>query len=322
MREIVVTKNNSNQRLDKFLMKYLNLAPKSFVYKMIRKKNIKLNDKKADGSEILNENDLIALFLSEETILKFKEEIVVKKTEGSLDVVYEDDNIIVAYKPNGVLTQPRNDTDDNTMVDRLLSYLSEKEDFSFDDEQGFKPSVCNRLDINTAGLILCGKNLRATQRLNELIKLHKVDKYYVAILKGIITENKIIKGYHYKDFKTNEATVSYRRRSGKDTPVETHILPIKNNGEYTLANIKLITGKSHQIRASLKLINSCIIGDRKYGDMDLNEQFKKDFGVFNQLLVANKLILHDSDGLLSYLDGKEFECNLYKQFNRVSKNLF
>ncbi len=321
MREIKVNENNSNQRIDKFLLKYLNKAPKSFIYKMIRKKNIKLNDKKIDGSEIIKGNDIIKLFLSEETILNFREELEPEKTQGSLDIVFEDENIIIANKPQGVLTQPRKEEDKDTMVDRLLYYLYEKGELN-DDGQGFKPGVCNRLDINTSGLIICGKNLLATQRINELIREHKIDKFYKTIVKGVITEDKVIKGFHYKDFKTNEAVVSSRRRGSKDTLVETHIYPVKNNGEYTLLDVKLITGKSHQIRASLKLIRTFVLGDRKYGDESVNLYFKKKFGVNNQLLIANKLIIHDKDGFLSYLDGESFEAPLHKKFRNVVNDLF
>ncbi|MFV0519331.1 MAG: RluA family pseudouridine synthase [Lachnospirales bacterium] len=322
MREIIVNENNANQRVDKFILKYLNKAPKSFVYKMIRKKNFKLNDVKIDGSEILNAGDNLKLFLSDETIENFREEIVPKKTNGTLDIVFEDENIIVANKPQGVLSQPRKEEDKDTMVDRLLSYLYEKEELNFEDSQGFKPGVSNRLDINTSGLVVCGKNLRATQRLNELIKEHKVDKFYLAVVKGVLTEDKTLKGYHYKDFKTNEATVSSRRRSSKDTEVETMLHPLKNNGEYTLLSLKLITGKSHQIRASLKLLRTFVVGDRKYGDEDINLYFKKKYGISNQLLVANKLIINDEDGFLSYLNNREFEAPLYKQFKAIINDLF
>ncbi len=322
MREIKVKENNSNQRVDKFLLKYLNKAPKSFIYKMIRKKNIKLNDKKIDGSEIIKGDDVIKLFLSEETILNFREEIAPKKTQGSIDIVYEDENIIIANKPQGVLTQPRKEEDKDTMVDRLLSYLYENGELDLEDSQGFKPGVCNRLDINTAGLIICGKNLLATQRINELIREHKIDKFYKTVVKGVITDTKVIKGFHYKDFKTNEAVVSSRRRGSKDTPVETHVYPVKNNGEYTLLDVKLITGKSHQIRASLKLIRTFVIGDRKYGDENVNLYFKKKFGISNQLLLANKLVIHDKDGMFNYLDGQPFEAPLTKHFRNVINDLF
>ncbi len=322
MREIIVKENNANQRVDKFILKYLNKAPKSFVYKMIRKKNFKLNDVKIDGSEILKTGDVLKLFLSEETIENFKEDFAPVKTNGTLDIVFEDENIIIANKPLGVLSQPRSDEDKDTMVDRLLSYLYEKNELDFEDSQGFKPGVCNRLDINTSGLVICGKNLRATQRVNELIKEHKVDKYYLAVVKGVLTEERTLKGYHYKDFKTNEATVSSRRRSSKDTEVETVIKPVKNNGEYTVLALKLITGKSHQIRASLKLLRTFVVGDRKYGDEEVNLYFKRKYGISNQLLVANKLIINDEDGLLSYLNNREFEAPLYKQFKAVLSDLF
>ncbi len=322
MREIKVQESNSNQRLDKFLLKYLNTAPKSFVYKMLRKKNIKLNDKKANGDEILKGNDKVTLYLADETIDKFREIVKIDTNVNTVDVVYEDDNILIINKPIGVLTQPAKEDDTDTIVHRVTAYLMENGDYDPNTSQGFKPSTCNRLDLNTSGLIICGKNLLATQRVNELMRNKQIEKYYTAIVYGVADRDRVVKGFHYKNFATNEVTISKKRRSSVEKEVETRIYPLDDNGEYSIINVELITGKSHQIRASLSSINMPLIGDRKYGDPVVNDYFKRKYGIHNQLLTANKMVLHDNDGLLSYLDGKVFEADLHKKFRQVKNELF
>lgn len=323
MQEIKVSDTNVNQRIDKFLLKYLNDAPKSFIYKMFRKKNIKLNGKKIEGSEMLSNGDVITLYLSDETIDNFKsKKEFVTEDVGNIAVVYEDENILIVNKPYGVLTQPAKETDNDTMIHRITKYLIDTGEYVESEAQGFTPSVCNRLDLNTSGLIITGKNLNATQRINELIREHKVDKFYTAVVYGQVRQEREIKGFHYKNFATNEVSVSARRKSSIDKEVITKIYPIKSNGEYTLLSIKLVTGKSHQIRASLNTVNTPIVGDRKYGNYEVNQFFKRKYGINNQLLTANKVIINDEDGMFSYLNGQTFEAPLYKQFRSVVGDLF
>ncbi len=322
MREIKITKNEQNQRIDKFLMRYLNLAPKSFVHKMLRKKNIKVNDVKIDGSYILQEEDIVKLFLSDDTINVFREEKEIKQTK-SIDVVFEDENILVINKPQGLLSQPSKAEDEDTLVDRIKYYISKKPDYNFEEAKGFTPAICNRLDTNTSGLIISGKNLPATQAINEAFKQREVDKFYLTVVKGNVTKSATLKGYHIKNGGKNEVEIlKYKPKHNNYKEVITKYEPISTNGEYSLLKVQLITGASHQIRAHLLSDNHPVVGDRKYGDSEANEFFKRKFGISNQLLHASTIKFKNVSGDFSYLSGMVFEAPYHNKLNRIIKELF
>lgn len=206
MQVVKITKNEAGQRLDKLLAKYLNLAGKSFIYKMLRKKNITLNGKKCDGSEKLSEGDEVKLFLSDETIEKFSEVKIQKVRKRKLDVVYEDDDIILINKPSGMLSQKAKETDES-LVEYLIQYLLDGGKLTKEDMRQFKPSVCNRLDRNTSGIVIAGKSLPGLQLMSEAIKERTIGKYYLCIVKGSVAGPKEIDGYLKKNEKTNQVTV-------------------------------------------------------------------------------------------------------------------
>lgn len=314
MREILITDREQGQRIDKFLMKYMSLAPKSFIYKMLRKKNIKLNKSKTDGSEILKTGDTIALYLSDETIESFISHKRVKKADISFDIIYEDKNIIVCSKPAGLIVHPDKEHNDNTLNDQLLYYLSTKNEYNSENSMGFVPSICNRLDLNTSGIVTMGKNLSAVQELNRGFKERLIDKYYLAVVKGEVKKEGTIRGYHTK----GENNIAYFSETDKGgSPICTHYRPIDINDGYTLLEVKLETGKSHQIRLCMQHAGFPVIGDRKYGDTRANKYFYDNFGVHNQLLHSYRLVLNMDDGYLSYLKGKELKAPVSDPFNKV-----
>ncbi len=317
MREIIITENEKGQRFDKFLLKYLNDAPRSFIYKMLRKKNIKLNDKRAEGSEILNKDDNIKIFLSEETITGFIKEKTIKNTPKNFDIVYEDENILLCSKPAGVIVHPDRNNKDNTLNDSILYYLYGKGEYSLDDT--FTPSICNRLDRNTSGIVAAGKNLHAVQELNRGFRERLIDKYYITVVKGVVKEGGIVEGRHSKE-NGNIVRLSDNKEEGEY--VLTKYTPIADNGRYTLMKIKLETGKSHQIRISMKSIGACVIGDTKYGDNEVNKYFREKYGLRSQLLHSYKLTFHIGESLLSYLDNRGFICPLPHKYCLIIKDLF
>ncbi len=323
MVEIKITESEQNQRLDKFLLKYLNKANKSFVYKMLRKKNIKLNEKKAEGSEMLQLNDTVKLFLSDETIESFREVKEVKKSTKTIQVIYEDENILVVNKPQGVLIHPDSSDKIDTMIDRVLSHLVENGSFDPKDSLGFTPAICNRLDLNTSGVIIVGKNLQSVQRLNYLFKNKMIDKNYKCIVVGRVEKGGTILGKHFKNAKTNEVKIlSHKVKNDELKDVETRYEVLEKSEKYTLLKVKLITGKSHQIRASLMNINHPIVGDRKYGDETINMIYRRKYAINNQLLHAESLEIFDEDGPLSYLNNKEFVATLPRNFEKVYNDIF
>lgn len=319
MQSIRVTKNEASQRLDKLLAKYLNKAPKSFLYKMLRKKNITLNGKKADGTEKLVENDEIKLFLADETIAKFSE-LLIEETKEDIQILYEDDNILLINKAVGMLSQKAEKTD-VSLVECIITYLLENNQLTKEQLRSFKPSICNRLDRNTSGLVVAGKSLIGLQTMAELFKDRTIDKYYHCIVKGNVENKQIINGYLNKDEKTNKVTITDKPIEGAE-PIVTEYEPLKSNGEYTLLEVKLITGKTHQIRAHLQSIGHPIIGDYKYGNRTVNEQMKKTYQLENQLLHAYRVHFPKLEGQLSNLSDKEFTAPRPAMFEKIVKDMF
>ena len=321
MRMLTVSKNEAGQRLDKLLAKYMNLAGKGFLYKMMRKKNITLNGKKCDGTEKLSEGDEIRLFLAEETIEKFSEVRIQKVKKTKLDLVYEDEHIVLINKPAGMLSQKAKETDES-LVEYLIDYLLDSGSLTKAQLQSFRPSVCNRLDRNTSGIVIAGKSLPGLQIMSEVIKDRSIGKYYLCVVKGEVRDAVEIHGWLFKDEKTNQVTIypekgmdfsgDILKRSSNSIPKEalpirTKYRPMKTDGNYSLLEVKLITGRSHQIRAHLASIGHPIVGDYKYGSSRVNEEVKKRFGVMSQMLHAWRLVMPERlPEPLTALSGREF----------------
>ena len=317
MREIEIGSFEAGQRLDKFLEKYMDLAPKSFFYKMLRKKNITLNGKKAEGSERLAEKDLVKLFLAEETIDNFrskKEQSLIMSSNESedLDIIFENDHVLLINKPAGMLSQKAK-KEDISLVEHLTTYLLDKGDILKAQLATFRPGICNRLDRNTSGIIVAGKSLYGLQTMSKQIKVRDLDKYYYTIVKGTIDKKQTIDGYLYKLNNRNKVVISKEPIEDGDY-IETEYLPIASNGAYTLLRVKLITGRSHQIRAHLQSIGHPVIGDGKYGDVLVNKEMKKKYKLRNQLLHARELHFGDMPKELSDMAYRSFYAPFPEQF--------
>lgn len=314
MKEITIDKTNAGTRLDKIVSKYLDKAPKSFVYKMLRKKNIVLNDKKAAGNEIVKDGDLIKIYLADETIAKFKGEKPERKSSFSLEdirslICYEDENILAFNKPHGMLSQRAN-AGDFSLNDLLLGYLADET------TDLFTPGVANRLDRNTSGLVLAGKNLAASRCLSEIIRKRQISKHYAALVKGVVTNAEMIDGYLRKDEKTNQVHID--PVSSEDAKrIITAYAPICHNKDVTLLDVDLITGKSHQIRAHLAHISHPIIGDMKYGEQSINSRFAAEYGLKRQLLHAYQLTFEETENELAYLSGKTIHAEFPADFQMI-----
>lgn len=321
MKEIIITANEQNQRLDKFLFKYFNTAPKSFVYKMLRKKRIKYNKKKAEGSELLVTGDVLQMYLAEDTIDNFMEEKEVVVSERHFGIVYEDDNVILVSKPAGLLTHPEKTSDKDTLIDQILYYLNQKGQYIPTKESSFTPAVCNRLDRNTSGIVIAGKNLMAVQNINKAIAEYKLEKYYITVVKGKMSRNGEIVGYLTKNYDTNQVSVSDKESYGSKKVITRYTI-LGTTNEYSLLEIHLVTGKSHQIRAHLQSIGHPVIGDRKYGDEKVNLFFKQKYALSNQFLHAYKMVWNDKESQLSYLSNKDLTTILQEPFYRIKMELF
>jgi 23S rRNA pseudouridine955/2504/2580 synthase len=319
MKIITVSKNEAGQRLDKLLLKHLNKAPKSFIYKMLRKKNITLNGKKAEGSEITGLQDEIKLFLSEETVEKFSEEFQTTAVDYNFSIIYEDQNILVVNKPAGLLSQ-KADKQDISLVEHIISYLLASSQITEQELQTFKPAICNRLDRNTSGLVVAGKTLSGLQTMSELFRERTLDKYYLCIVKGFMREPKRITGYLKKDEKLNKVTISLTD-TGECDPIETEYFPVTANVKFTLLRVKLITGKTHQIRAHLSSIGHPIVGDSKYGNKIVNAALKAEYNLEYQLLHSYQLKFPEMTSEFISLSNIELVADLPDYFNKIKKGL-
>ena len=272
MKKIVIKENDANQRIDKYLKKLLCNAPSNFIYKMFRKKDIKINGKKVNEKYILQKDDILEMFLYDDKFNEFTKEKDIYDLKREFKVLYEDQNILIVDKPVGLLVHGDAKENVNTLSHQVLSYLKEKGELDIGRESTFTPGPVHRLDRNTSGIVIFGKTLAALQDLNEMMK--------------------------------------------------TIVKPIRTTNDFSLVEVKIITGRMHQIRIHLSSIDHPVIGDRKYGDFALNKQMKQQFGLNNQLLHAYKINFVDPFGSLSYLKGKIIICPKPTQFKKIEKSLF
>lgn len=328
MKQIVVSKNEAGQRFDKLLVKVLNQAPKSFIYKMLRKKNITLNGKKADGSEKLILGDEVKIFLADDTFEKFTsgsdKAATTKKIKSeigkTIEIIYEDSNVLILNKPVGLLSQ-KAEVEDISINEHIISYMIANKKLTSEELTTFKPAVCNRLDRNTSGLIVAGTSLSGLQVMSGLFKDRSLHKYYRCIVKGSIKDKQNIKGYLKKDEATNKVNITTTEVEGSGY-IETEYVPIQTTPEYTLLEVKLITGKTHQIRAHLKSIGHPIIGDGKYGSKPTNDYFRATYGLKAQLLHAYRLEFPVMEGEFTSLSNKKLIAQVPKQFRQIQAALF
>jgi len=331
MKEFTITAENEGQRFDKYLHRILAESNMSFIYKMLRKKNFVLNGKKADGGEILKSGDSVKIFLSDETYEKFRTKTAeirslsnnnlkklnsdglskVKadnnKKEGFIlkeNIVYEDENIILINKPTGILSQKAK-ADDISINEYLIDYLLETKQINAEKLIQYKPSVINRLDRNTSGLIIAAKSLKAARLLSEDLKTRNISKYYMCITVGRFDKNGTYTGYISKDNETNTVRVNSIKNNKDDVYIETGYESLNSNNELSLVKVHLITGKSHQIRAHLKYLGYPILGDPKYGIKSINKKYNEKM----QLLHAYRIEFPVYSKEYGFdFSGKAFEC--------------
>ena len=321
MQEIKIESSSEGQRLNKFLGRYLDNAPQSFLYKMLRKKNIKYNNGKADGSEILKAGDRIQIYMSDETICNFRKDGMIPQMSTSchkfeksdplkqIPILYENEDVLILNKPSGILSQ-KAVASDYSLNEQIVEYYKWKGgSLSL-----FTPSVCKRLDRNTSGIILAGMSLKGTQMLSRVLKARTIDKYYLTIVCGTVTQATTIKGFLCKKKNHNQVVIFRTKEEAlangyqEAAFIETQYKPLAHGKsgkeDFTLLKVKLVTGKTHQIRAHLKSVGHPIIGDGKYGLKSVNAYIKSAFGIRHQLLHA--FYIHFPEDIDNVLAGKSF----------------
>ena len=316
--KIVIGANEAGQRLDKFLRKYLKDVPLSAIFKALRKGDIRVDGQKKKENYILQQTEEIEIKYIKSKIEQ-KSNFVEVDFSG-MKIIYEDENILIVEKWPGILVHPDSDKKEATLTDYILSYLNKKGDYIPENEITFVPASCNRLDRNTSGIVIFGKNFETLRNLNEMIRDGNVEKYYNTLVKGKIRDG-IYKGYIAKNPETNVSRV-YDKFVKNSKEIAMEVKTIKTNGAYSFLEINLITGRSHQIRAHLSHLGNPLIGDIKYGDKANNSFFRNRFGLQHQYLYAYKLVFRKPKGKLEYLNNKTVAAALPPLFKKIKQDVF
>lgn len=280
MKSLTIGKNEDGQRLDRFLLKYLNNSSRSNIFKLIRKKVFKVNGVKVKEEYFLKEGDVLEIFLSDETLAGLiTEEAPVTAEEADLNIIYEDEEILVVHKPKDLLTHPDKNEYKKTLASFVQIYLKHLS------TRTFKPAPIHRLDKNTSGVVVFAKTYDALKRYNEMMRNREIQKYYQCVVHGKVTEAGEVIGYLTKDEASNKVSLS-AQSDDEAKYCHTKYRPMQQLGNYTLLEVELLTGRSHQIRASMAYIGHPIVGDSKYGG-------KRMKSVESQLLHGYKVVIND-----------------------------
>lgn len=303
MKSYKINHNDAGQRVDKFITKAVPKLPQSLMYKYIRIKRIKLNHSRCEISTRLKEGDILELYINDE-FFEAPSESDFLLVSSKIEPVYEDENILIVDKPCGLVVHEDDENTIDTLINRIKKYLYEKGEYNSEEEASFAPSLCNRLDRNTEGLVICAKNSESLRILNQAVKERRIKKKYLcAVIGEPKPKEAVVKAYLIKNEDENTVRV-YDKSVNNSKEIITGYRVLSTNGDLSLCEIDLITGRTHQIRTHMAHIGHPVLGDGKYGLGEINRKYS----VKTQALQAHslKFELGDIGGSLAYLEGKEF----------------
>ncbi len=320
MREFTIDSKESGQTLEKYIRKLLVNASLSFIYKTFRKEDIKINGKRAKKEAVVHEGDKVSIYISEDAFLSFlKSETIIPNEYIKPWIIYEDNNILIVNKPKGILVVDDR-SEEKSLTDMVLEYLCFKGEYDPMASPTLRPGPAHRLDRNTSGLVVFGKNILALQALLLMMKdKSALKKKYYALVKGIVDEPGMVDVPLYKDSKNNTVYVSSLEAGGKRA--QTRYVPLSYHGNYTLLDVTLLTGRTHQIRVHMAYISHPVIGDSKYGDFELNKLFKDEYHLHSQFLEAYELTFTSPPETLEYLKGRTFTAPMDEDYVQILTKL-
>lgn len=307
MREFVIGKNDVGQRLDRFLTKVAPNLPKSLLYKYLRIKRIKVNGKRGEIATRLLEGDRVSAYISDEFFTPVQKHYDFLGAARCLTVVYEDENLLLCDKPQGLLSHPDEHEYGDTLITRIQRYLYEKGEYDPEQEHSFRPALANRIDRNTGGIVIAAKNAEALRILCEKIKTREIDKRYLAVVHGKMEKPEAeIEGYLQKNEKKNKVFIQ-SEKTAENRTIRTRYRVIREKNGLSLLEVFLLTGRTHQIRAHMASLGHPLLGDGKYG----KRQQDKKLGFDKQALYSYRLTFdfRSDAGILNGLAGKEFRVS-------------
>ena len=321
MKTYKVNQKESGQTLEKYVKKVLDNAPLSFIYKLFRKKDIRVNNHWQKEKYIVNENDEVSIYVTDKQLEDFANRLVYQANDFIKSwIIYEDTNVLLINKPRGVLVQKDDHTQEKALDQMVIEYLMSKGEYDPKNDLAFKPGPAHRIDRNTSGIVIFGKNHASLVYLFELIKEHElIGKHYTTLVSGVVEEDGEVNAPLRKNIDLKKIVVAPIKDGAKEARTIYHV--VERFKDTSLLDVTLVTGRTHQIRVHMYYIRHHVIGDTKYGDFKMNKRFEQEFGFKNQFLHASEIHFGELKAPLKNLSKKCFKAPLLEEYQVILDKL-